>query len=318
MANTVTGRDLLCLPDLQSFPHITQFSKCHISGRIGDHTHLSEFRVGAKWGNVIRYRWKEFQAYADYLLAQDLWNEMQRQVPVWWRGKWRLAPAGATETKVHPDPDPETTSVDGYIEHRVDAGDTWATFQGGAGSTGFPSGGGDSYYTFMYAHGTDADKWRLFGRGAALFDTSSIPDGDGIDSAILSFYGSGKTDILSQSMCLAASAPASDTDLVGGDYDSVDTTEQSTARITIASWSTSAYNDFTLNATGEGNISKTGISKFGNRLSGDLDNTEPTESPGDSPSTNSFAAEETGTTKDPKLVVQHSGVATFVPHTRIF
>ena len=61
--------------------------------------------------------------------------------------------------------------------------------------------------------------------------------------------------------------------------------------------------------SGEGNISKTGITKLGAREGHDLLDI-PYTNPG-SPTNNNngivpFNADETGTTKDPKLVVEHS------------
>ena len=79
--------------------------------------------------------------------------------------------------------------------------------------------------------------------------------------------------------------------------------------ITYANWLTTVYNDFTFNATGIGNINKTGISKFGTRNANyDVANTAPALS-----SINDrwhyldgYFADETGTANDPKLVVAYS------------
>ena len=82
--------------------------------------------------------------------------------------------------------------------------------------------------------------------------------------------------------------------------------EQATGRITIASWSTAGYNNFTLNAAGISNINKTGASWFGTRLSGDFDNSEPVYSASLIARVNIYLADNTGTTNDPKLVVIHT------------
>ena len=74
-------------------------------------------------------------------------------------------------------------------------------------------------------------------------------------------------------------------------------------------WSTSAYNDFTLNATGISNVSKTGVSKFGLRNPEyDVANSAPANPGGAVQNTLvcHYDADRTGTTNDPKLTVVHS------------
>ena len=61
LANTDYGRDLLCIP--KSYGKIFKIGKNHIfhSPRMenGVLKYDWDFRVGAKWANVIRYRWEE-------------------------------------------------------------------------------------------------------------------------------------------------------------------------------------------------------------------------------------------------------------------
>jgi len=157
------------------------------------------------------------------------------------------------------------------------------------------------------------DKWRLFQRGIYGFDTSAIDDGDTVDSGTFSLFGNDSDDAYSQSVVLDRSVPISTNGLVVGDYNITryDLVEQATARITIAAWSDIAYNDFTLNATGKGNISVTGLSWFATIDSAEFDDTSPTWQSGDVLSkVEVFYADETGTTKDPKLVIVHSAGAT--------
>jgi len=88
-----------------------------------------------------------------------------------------------------------------------------------------------------------------------------------ISAAVLSLYGRNKTDDLSitPNVDIYTSAPASNTALANGDFDSLGSTSQTGSPITYADFSISGYNAFTFNSTGRGNISKTGISKFGSR-----------------------------------------------------
>ena len=102
------------------------------------------------------------------------------------------------------------------------------------------------------------------------------------------------------------SSPASDSAIGSEDFDQVGSTEQvdSDQRKDITSISTSAYLDFTLNATGQGNVSKTGVSKFGLREGHDITNTAYDGNTNNSNRINFSAADETGTTQDPKLTVE--------------
>ena len=86
------------------------------------------------------------------------------------------------------------------------------------------------------------------------------------------------------------------------------TTKQATNR-TIASITTGIYNDWTLNATGEGNIIKDGITKFGFRIEADRADIEPTWVASEEVKLHIYQADNSGTDKDPKLVVEDDAVA---------
>lgn len=211
----------------------------------------------------------------------------------------------ATTDTFYPDANTEVTTVDGQITRNVN-GSTFSSLRTGAGT-----GAGDATNPislgWIDAAGT-SDQWDAIRRSVFGFDTTSIPDANTITSATLSFYGQAKVDNFSQSLVIDRNPPATATALVAGDYDLAgwDSLEQSTARMTITAFSTTGYNDFTLNSTGIGNISKTGVSWFGTRLSGDFDNSEPLWSSNAQGYANANSAEQAGTTQDPKLVVVHS------------
>lgn len=212
-------------------------------------------------------------------------------------------------TTFYPDPDVESTSVDGYAEHLYGAGSgqTWATIVAAAGTAATDDRSTNSIAASALADTGDGN-WREIIRGIFLFDTSAITDTDSIDSATFSIYVPSVTDVADQLIGVVASAPASNTALVGGDYDSLGTTRFATD-IDVTSLSTSAYNDFALNASGLAAITTTGVTKLGTRLSGDIDDTTPTWSSGVEPRVNCYCAEATDTTSDPKLVVVHSAAA---------
>jgi hypothetical protein len=103
-----------------------------------------------------------------------------------------------------------------------------------------------------------------------------------------------------------ASTQASATALADGDFDAIGTTLLSDT-IDITSWVTNNFNAFTLNASGISAISKTGYSLFALREGHDIEN----EVPGNGLicGVTSRMANYTGTTSDPKLVIEHAEAA---------
>ena len=204
---------------------------------------------------------------------------------------------GMTVSTFYPDPSPETTSVDGYLY--IQNGTSWNEMHDRASAQGALDSGASGALQ-------NNSSTRIY-RAIFLFDTSAIPDTDTIDSAVMSLYGNGTTvDSDSSYVGITVSTPASNTGLVVGDYSQVGATDnpvQQATSILLSAWSNSAYNDFTFNATGEGNISKTGVSKFGARLRNDIIDTAPSGAP----EAGFLFAETASTTSDPKLVVTHTG-----------
>jgi len=221
---------------------------------------------------------------------------------------------GNTTSTFYPDANVESTSVDGDILTDPAVKVTWSTLITGLENDA-RTAANDSGVTarlFIRKLENDADPWNNLSRINALFDTSALPDGDTIDSATISFYGSSKTLVgggltPALTMAIVSSNPASNTALVKQDY--LYTLYGSTdfaTRLAYASIGISAYNNFALNASGLANISKTGISKFGVRVGSDVDNSEPTGT-GDTYYNVYFSMADTaGTTQDPKLVVEHT------------
>ena len=170
----------------------------------------------------------------------------------------------STTMTFYPDAHPETTSVDGYVV-RIAGQDTWANTKAGAG-TNAGNADANSAMAAFYC-GTTTNKFTRADRTIFLFDTSLLPNGATITSAIFSIYGAGaKQDPTSSSPTfnIYSSNPASNTALVPADFTTLGTTQYATS-ITYAAWNDSGYNDFTLNAAGIAAISKTGITKFGLR-----------------------------------------------------
>lgn len=218
--------------------------------------------------------------------------------------------AFATTSTFYPDPDPESTSVDGRVarENAAAANETWTQIREGVGNTANSSNAVLNDLALIKTDSDTTDSWQQMGRAVFGFDTSAIPDTDVISSATFSIKGSGKTDNFSQSVAIDRNPPATATNLVSGDYDIAGWAgvEQASNRITFASWSTTGYNDFSLNATGLGNISKTGVTWLGTRASGDFDNSPPTWSSNLTASVTGHSADRADTDQDPKLVVVHA------------
>lgn len=206
----------------------------------------------------------------------------------------------------YPDPHPETSTVDGHV-FRGGVSEDWATIISGAG-TGFADSS-DSVQILVWAAST-TNKWLQVRRGIILYDTSSLGSGANISATVLSLYGYDKGDDLSitPNIDIYTSTPASNTGLANADYSQVGSVSQTGSPIAYGSWTLTGYNDFTFNATGRGNISKTDISKFGTRNANyDVSGTPPTWSAGVNLShLTSKSAEFANTTQDPKLVVTYT------------
>lgn len=163
--------------------------------------------------------------------------------------------------------DPSPTSVDGYVG-RTGFDENWAAIIANAGNDS--SGSGASSYPVYIGASTTLDQWNTLLRGIYLFDASGLPDAAVVSSATLSLYGVSKSDEfpITPNINIYASTPASPTALVDADYGrtgGANPTPFSDTPKTYADWSTGAYNDFDLNASGIAAISTTTVSKFSAR-----------------------------------------------------
>lgn len=303
IANTDYGRDLLCIP--KEYGPIDYMAKNCVSFRLNSKARQSDFRVGAKWANVIRYRWEEFNSYARYFQG----NEGTWEIPISPRTRYARSLV-ATTTTVYPDPNPETSTWDGIVQDNVSA--SWATIRGNA-TSGTAADSGNPVNHKIRAS-TTTDEWDRYNRSIYGFDTAAIDDGDVVSAAVLSFFGDGSStvDDFTDDLVIDRTIPNSATSVTSSDYNAADWDEVSQAnRINLSAWDTTDgnTNDFTLNSTGEGNINKTGVSWFGMRMGIDFDNSEPTWASAEDSQIGTYFAEETGTTKDPKLVVTHAAAA---------
>lgn len=209
--------------------------------------------------------------------------------------------------------DPGTTTCDGAIR-RSSAGEAWLTAFAGASNLS-----ADMTLTTIHTawiRNSSASNYDIVDRGAYLFDTSPLGASASITGATFSLFGIAQVDTGSKSpnLDVYTATTASNTTLAAGD--SVGSVSQTGSPMAYASFSTTGYNDFTFNATGRGNINKTGVSKFGTRNANyDVAAVDP------GGTNNEFkfdiaSADTTGSANDPKLVVTFTlpaGAPTFAP-----
>lgn len=297
------GRKLLCLD--QTLERIDIIRPSSVSMYLGDGMMRTDFRTRSKWANLIRFQWNWFQQIADeYAFLMNLGRVPFISEPV-------VQMAATTSTFY-----PAAGEVSGWdsIMTRTTNG-TWSQMRDGAGEFDNVS---IEIIQVQFGSQSTSGQYDYMSRTIILFDTSDL-GGDTIDSAILSLYISKKNMSftgISPAINIFASTPASTSLSAPSDYGNIGTTEFST-NIAYASITTSAYNAFSLNASGLAAIDGAGISKYGWRESVyDAPDNEPTWEQSKFVYVNAYSADTAGTTSDPKLVVDHT--LAFTPRAIMF
>ena len=307
--NTGYGRQLMGInPVLPPIQHIT---KNAIHYYLGERQWQSQIHIGAKWANVIRYRWPEFKRYARFFYYMPHFFTLLNINGL-------AVPAHATST-FYPDPDTESSSVDGAVM-RVDRSSSpasvWSTDRNH--STGTSST--DSWENMKYmlqnqrdAGGTGSAGFTTvweFIRNWFVFDTSSITDTHVVSATVLTLTGADYTahDETNADLTFSGGTLESNTAVGTGDYDgyaALNSPTEFSSRFDVGSWSQTGANDITFNADGRAAVSLDGVTTILQRISHDVDNDEPDWE--DSwTRIYSRAAEQSGTSEDPKLVVTHA------------
>jgi hypothetical protein len=218
---------------------------------------------------------------------------------------------------IYPDASTGATTCDAPIQTAAEA--SWAAARGASSGTAYPN---DSNTFVMQIFQNDlGDVFRII-RSIFTFDTSvggtNPLSGATINSATFSIYGTSKADAAGYAYdtCVVGATPAANNSIANGDFDQLGTTLYSSVK-TYADFSTTGYNDYTLNATGIAAIATTGITALGIRNKNyDIDNVSPGLGPeqGTAERTDIYFADQTGTTNDPKLVIDYTAAATtFIP-----
>lgn len=283
---------------------------------------IRKIEPNAIWWTAGRYRKVEFRTHNKY--SKRLYYAFY---PVWWlMHQWdtlfanNFEPAwnlGFDTLTVYPDAHTESTSVDGYVGRIQFGTESFSTLRSGNGTD--VNDTGTSLYCGLFSH-TDSNNWRHIFRAITLFDTSALTSSASISSTTLSVNSTGggaSYKNFSQSINITSSDPASNTALATGDYAiaKFGSTKFSDTSIAIATFNDSGWRDFAFNASGISAISKTGVSKFSYRYTGDIDNSAPTWASNTEAYSPCYSADQTGTTSDPKLVVTYT---TFTAYTKDF
>ena len=291
VVNSGYGRQLMGI-DIE-IPEIVLITKNAIHYRLGANEYQAQFYVGAKFANVIRYRWPEFKRYARFFYDMPQFFTLLNMNGV-------AVPAHATSTH-YPDPHTETSTVDG-VTKRQDLNETWSQIHDGTGSEVADSSAEDGIS--ISAH-SSSNQWAALKRGVFLFDTSAL-SGATVTAAVYSSYGGAIDSSITSSVSVCTSNPASNTALVSSDHLPARYGTTAFSTIAIGSLGVGSYNDFTLDANGRAAVSTSGITKLGTRFSNDIADSPPTWVESSQVYYQTFFADETGTSKDPKLFVTYS------------
>ncbi len=187
---------------------------------------------------------------------------------------------GATATYY---PDTNSAGVDGFCNYQDLAGDTWASLRGQATSTSAPYTGVGLGVRIRCD--TNTDKWDIFQRGILVIDESDLPSDASVSATTFSVYGAWRANNFGGSINIYLSAPASNTSLANGDYDSLGEATYCDTPIAIGSLDLGGYNNFAFNAdpgivavqaAADGNT----VLKIGIRIVSEAGNAEPTWSSG--------------------------------------
>jgi len=168
---------------------------------------------------------------------------------------------------------PGTVEVDGHVARGIDLG--WIDIHDGVGTY---ASGSDLALTAYVRTYYNPNKWRGIQRTIHLFDTTAILANWHLVKVTLSIYGTGSYDDIPMSPTLNVFEvnPANLDKVVMADYDKFEAYPLSNYPHTIASYNTSGFNDFVLNAAGRSRIVKGGITPLGLReATADAPNIEP-------------------------------------------
>jgi len=206
-----------------------------------------------------------------------------------------------------PDPgDPGTTTVDGIVR-RFTTAESFATIRTSAGNSTWNA---TSDNAVQFTADTTSNTWTNLYRSFFTFDTSALTGAAVISAATVSLfdvYGVSDPSGLGPGIDLVSVTPTANNALTASDYSAFGTTSYTGSPKTAGSWTSSAYNAFTLNATGLAAVSKTGITRIGARESTyDITGTTPTWTSGTNVGIGIQFSDQPGSSNDPKLEITYT------------
>lgn len=257
----------------------------------------------------LRYDFRTHNKYAKrlYFAAKPLWSLMHAFdmrianpfIPVWNLGfdDWPSQP-------YYPDPDPETNTVDGYIQG-IDA-TSWAN----ARATADTSNDNGTLSNIFNMKRESNSTWYVT-RSVTIFDTSALGAGSTVLSANYNIYLStiddAETDHPGDLVLVECTITGTSiTSLSTSDWGSFGTTSFSASFYDLSSVS-GGYNQLALNATGLSNVNVSGITKLGLRGQNDLDG--DAHAPSLDSSVQMYFADYADVTRDPKLTGTYTPAA---------
>lgn len=167
----------------------------------------------------------------------------------------------------NPDAHPETTSVDGRASqaYGAGAGVAWATIIAAGGNGASDNDAAQVIFDILCDTGSNT--WRSLTRSFFLFDTSTLGSSV-VLKALMSVSGDAKDDpatAITPTWSIYETNPASNTQIVAGDFDAVFGVALSNNTFTFAGTDAGGYNGLELNSLGLSKISTSSITKFGIR-----------------------------------------------------
>ena len=256
--------------------------------------HLSEeFRTHDKFGKRLYYAFKPIWH------LMHLWDGLFAER---WAPQFDLAFSTLTQ---YPGSIGANNPVDGYVRRSVVAED-YATIRAGAGTHAVIT---DVEAVLWYINATAvADNYADNRRGIFCFDTAAIGAGQQVDSGTFSVWCKSPTKkdgyAGTPATHLAGATPAATNALATSDYGQCQTT--TFGNIAYASVTADQYNDITLNTAGKAAVAMEGISKFSLQSSYDITATAPSWVSLEDTYIYGYFSDQTGTSNDPKLVVNYS------------
>lgn len=296
---------------------ILRFANSRIGRRLlrihGNQSNVGKARItkispnSISWDNKTEYRTHDKFAKRLYYGLKPLWLVLHGWDFVFGKVAKELDFGFSTLT-AYPDAHPESATVDGYVE-RSGVDETLTTIRAAAGNT-FDDSIAANYFARLTAS-TTTDQYAASTLSIYTFDTSSIPDTDVVSAVVFSLFGASKQNTLGSpdlNITSPGTAPGTATALANLDYDRAASQTPIYGTVTYAGFDATdtVYTDITLDANGIAHINKTGVTGFAAQLSWMYNSTGLTWSSGANSRLYAYYADETGTSKDPKLVVTHA------------